>query len=578
MTYMKFSADSSKRWKETIDSDPMFRKVAYFSMEIGLRADIPTYAGGLGILAGDILKSAADLAVPMVGVTLMYRDGYFVQKLDGDGSQTEKREEWNPDEKLELLPHEAMMTLEGRKVKIRVWEYRITGMTGYGIPVYFLDTDVDGNDARDRALTGTLYGGGDEYRIRQELVLGLGGLRMLRSMGYCNLRKFHLNEGHAAFLVPEMFRERGFEDFEGIRGRGVFTTHTPVPAGHDYFSYDLAGKTMGGEMAGRLKKMLSPDGISMTELGMKYCSFVNGVSEKHAQVSRKMFGKDDIHAITNGIHHGTWTGQEMKMVFDEFIPGWRNDPARLVQAVRIPGDRIWQAHAAAKSRLLSRIMDSNAARFDSAKLTVGFARRATPYKRADLIFKDLKRLLEAASGKIQLVFAGKAHPRDKGGKDLIREIVALSKSLAGEIPLVYLENYNMDEGALLTQGVDLWLNTPRRPREASGTSGMKCAVNGVPNFSVLDGWWIEGCREGVTGWSIGPEATEDSLSGYDEGKDAADLYDKLEKEILPLYYGNRNGWIDVMKNIIALDASYFNTHRVVRDYCEQAYGISFHGI
>ena len=291
-----------------------------------------------------------------------------------------------------------------------------------------------------------------------------------------------------------------------------------------------------------------------------------------------MFQKEDIYSITNGVHPGTWVSPEMKLIFDSSIPGWINAPARMVQSVNIPGSKIWKAHMSAKSRLISYIKDTQGIRLDDNILTIGFGRRATPYKRADLIFSDLHKLLDIASGKVQLVFAGKAHPRDEGGKGIIQKIIGLSEVLGDNIPLVFLEDYDMETGALLTQGVDLWLNTPRRPREASGTSGMKCALNGVPNFSILDGWWIEGCIEGVTGWAIGPEAVEDFISSYDETKDAEDLYRKLEEKVIPLYYKNREGWIGMMKNIIALNASYFNTHRVVREYCEQAYGIEFLGM
>jgi starch phosphorylase len=578
MAFMKLGINTSKAFKDIIAVDPVFRSIAYFSMEVGIKKCIPTYAGGLGILAGDILKSAADLGVPMVGVTLLYRRGYFRQDIDEEGRQVEQPVQWDPSDEMQLLPNEIMITLEQRKIRVRVWVHEITGNTGYTIPVYFLDTDVEGNSDYDRSLTGNLYGGDRKYRLCQELVLGLGGLRILRSLGYNNLKKFHLNEGHAAFLVLEMLREEGFENFHKIREQGVFTTHTPVPAGHDHFPFEMVEKVMSVNIVNQLRKMLSMEGVSMTELGMRYCSFVNGVSRKHAAVSRNMFNKTDIKAITNGIHTNTWVAPEMKKVFDEFISGWENDPSRLVQAVQIPRDRIWEAHSTAKARLISYIEKDLGVKMDEQKLTIGFARRATPYKRADLIFSDLKQLLEAASGKVQLVFAGKAHPRDEGGKEIIQKIVGMADVLGDAIPMVYLENYDMEKGAMLTQGVDLWLNTPRRPREASGTSGMKCALNGVPNLSILDGWWIEGCVEGITGWAIGPEATEDSLSHYDETKDAEDLYRKLKKKVIPLYYENRDGWIDVMRNIIALNASYFNTHRVVREYCEQAYHIDFQGI
>ncbi|MBN1333445.1 MAG: alpha-glucan family phosphorylase [Synergistales bacterium] len=577
MPEIKLGKNPVEHIREMLDENPMFRTVAYFSMEIGLRADIPTYAGGLGILAGDILKSAADLGVPMIGVTLMYRKGYFKQSLDSNGWQSENPKEWDPASKMTLLPDEIILTLENRKVKVRVWSYEIKGSSGFCVPVYFLDTDFEGNAEEDRQLTWYLYGGDQKYRLSQEILLGLGGVRIIRGLGYDNIRKFHLNEGHAAFLVLEMLREEGFENFEKIRQRGIFTTHTPVAAGHDYFSYDLVQRVMSINIVNQLKKMLSPEGVSMTELGMRYCSYVNAVSRKHGDVSRKMFGKTDIDNVTNGIHHPTWISPFIKNVFDRNIPGWTDFPERLVQAINIPPKEIWEAHQKSKQSLLDFVRKQTGATMDPEILTIGFARRATEYKRATLILSDPQKLQEIAGGKLQLIFAGKAHPRDNTGKTLIQRIWEKVRDHSSKISVTFIEDYDMDKASYLVQGVDLWLNTPRRPREASGTSGMKCALNGIPNFSILDGWWIEGCVEDVTGWAIGPASTEEQLVNYDETLDAKDLYEKLKGKVLPTYYENRDKWINMMINSIALNASYFNTHRVVREYCEKAYNLNWRG-
>lgn len=578
MNAIQFGKNPVEHIREMLDVSPMFRTLAYFSMEIGLSADIPTYAGGLGVLAGDILKSAADLGVPMVGVTLMYRKGYFRQTLDDKGWQMENPREWDPAAKMELLPDEIILTLENRKVKVRVWSYQIRGSSGFCVPVYYLDTDVEGNTQEDRQLTWYLYGGDQKYRLSQEILLGLGGMRILRSLGYGNICKFHLNEGHAAFLVLEMLREEGFENFDKIRQRGVFTTHTPVPAGHDYFSYDLVQRVMSVNIVNQLKQMLSPEGVSMTELGMRYCSYVNGVSKKHSEVSRKMFNKPDIDTVTNGIHHPTWVSPDMKDIYDRYIPGWSEFPERLVQAVKIPSEQLWEGHQKSKKRLLALVNEKSGRSLDPDTLTIGFARRATEYKRASLILSDLDKLKEIAGGKLQIIFAGKAHPRDNKGKGLIQEIWKVAGDLSSSISITFLEDYNMDIASYLVQGVDLWLNTPRRPREASGTSGMKCALNGIMNLSILDGWWIEGWVEDVTGWSIGPDPQEEDLVNYDESLDAKDLYQKLEKKVIPTYYENRDKWLSMMANTIALNASYFNTHRVVREYCQKAYGLNWRGI
>lgn len=564
--------------KDMMEKDPAFRTVAYFSMEIGIKAAIPTYSGGLGVLAGDILKSDADLGVPIVGITLLYHKGYFNQHLDGNGYQQESPVTWQPDRELRLLPNQISVGIEGREVKVRAWVLELVGISGYPVPIYFLDTDFEPNSPGDRELSWYLYGGDQRYRLCQEIILGIGGLRMLRDMGYNNIETFHLNEGHAGFLTLELLREQGYESYDKIRQQIVFTTHTPVPAGHDHFRYELIDRVMPPVFSNQLRRMMPPEGVSMTELGLRFSRFVNGVSKKHTEVSRNMFNDPKIDGITNGVHPGTWTASGFKRLYDQHVPGWQQDPGRLVQALQIPDDEIWKAHQAAKLKLLAKVLELTGQQLDADVLTIGFARRAATYKRADLLLTDVKRLLDIASGQVQFLFAGKSHPHDEGGKAMVRQIYKASQELGAAIPIVFLENYDMEIGALLTQGVDVWLNNPKRPREASGTSGMKCTLNGVLNFSVLDGWWIEGWIEDVTGWSIGPESSEAQLIDYDEGKDAADLYGKLEEKIIPAYYRNREVWVSMMKHTIALNGSFFNTTRVVREYCEKAYGIAFRGL
>ena len=555
------------------------RRVAYFSMEVALSTNTPNYSGGLGVLAGDMLKSCADLSVPVVGVTLLSRKGYFDQKLDEWGNQQEGPVRWAPEQFLRQLTESVEVEIEKRTVQVRAWEDCIFGLSGYVVPLILLDTDVEGNSEYDRALTDYLYGGDDKYRLAQEIILGIGGARMLSALGYSGIERFHMNEGHAALLTLELLKRpsaaqaEGF-DFDAVRNQCVFTTHTPVAAGLDQFGYDLVQPVLGDFIPFDALRMLGgQDRLNMTLLALNLSHYENGVAKRHEEVSRAMFPGYPIAHITNGVHSLTWTCESFRTLYDSYIPDWTNDPAMLRKAIGIPGDKVWGTHMTAKSHLLAFIESRANQSFSADALTIGFARRATPYKRADLIFSDVDRLLEITkrAGPVQFVFAGKAHPKDDGGKDLIRDIVKVSHELSGQISIVYLENYDMEMAKLLVSGVDLWLNTPQRPLEASGTSGMKAAHNGVPSFSTLDGWWIEGCVEGLTGWSIGSKEVGPSDPNLVNQQDAEALYQKLEDEILPVYYNDRTRWADVMRHAIALNASYFNTHRMVQQYVTNAY-------
>lgn len=558
-----------------LSQDKSKREIAYFTMEIALEDDLPSYSGGLGVLAGDTLRSAADLGIPMVGVTLLQQYGYFHQGLDASGNQIETEVRWNPELKLTQLPNYIELKIENRKVKVRVWEYDIVGKYGYVVPVYFLDVNTPENAEQDRAFNKHLYGGDQYVRLCQEIILGIGGVRMLRDLGYRDIRNYHLNEGHASLLTLELIRASGYSSYEKIRKECIFTTHTPVPAGHDVFEFNLVQRVMSPVHIEYLKEILGGEvPVNLTTISLQLSEFVNGVSAKHAEVSRNMFKNPKISGITNGVHSATWTAPSFKRVFNQYIPGWDIDSSLFVRAMFIPDEEIWKAHMAAKGKLMQLIEDETGERMRLDRLTIGFARRAAAYKRADLIFSDLERLANIASEKVQLVFAGKAHPKDEPGKQLIKNIFAAKEKLKGKVDVVYLENYTMHLGGIITSGVDVWLNNPQRPREASGTSGMKAAHNGVLNFSVLDGWWIEGCIEGVTGWAIGPDPTENNLTDYDEHKDTDDLYHKLEKIIIPKFYNDRAGWIRMMKQAIALNAAFFNTHRMLKEYALRAYHVT----
>lgn len=557
--------------------------VAYFSMEIALEPEMPTYSGGLGILAGDTLRAAADREVPMVGVTLLHRQGYFFQKLDATGWQTEEPAEWVVEDFVQEQPQRVSVQLEGRTVQIRAWKYEVKGVGGYVVPVFLLDTDLPDNGEWDRTLTHRLYGGDSHYRLCQEVVLGIGGVRMLRALGFRDLRRFHMNEGHASLLTVELLDEaarttgRGHftpEDIEAVRQQCVFTTHTPVAAGHDRFPLDLVGRVLGRDELAQMKDVFCCDNeLNMTYLALNLSHYVNGVAKKHAEVSRHMFASYRIDAITNGVHVPTWTSDPFAALFDRHIPGWREDAFMLRYALGIPAAEVWEAHVAAKQSLIAAINRETNAGFDRDDFTLGFARRTTAYKRADLLFHDLERLkaIVAKAGRLQIVYAGKAHPQDNAGKELIKRVFAAKEALRDRVRVAYLPNYDWPLAQRLTAGVDVWLNTPQPPLEASGTSGMKAALNGVPSFSVLDGWWIEGCIEGVTGWAIGERCATGGANDDRSACDAAALYDKLEGEVLPLFYRDRARFIDVMRHAIALNGSFFNTQRMVLQYVLKAY-------
>jgi glycogen phosphorylase len=546
-------------------------KIAYFSMEIGVRNDIPTYSGGLGVLAGDVIRSSADLMVPMVAVALVSRKGYLHQKLSAAGEQTELPEEWNPEKIMDLAPKTVAVNIEGRVVKVQAWIYEHKSTIGGTVPILFLDTNVAGNEASDKTITDTLYGGDDRYRLKQEIILGLGGARMLEELGF-KISKYHMNEGHAAFLSLELLQRLDY-DIEKVRRRCVFTTHTPIEAAFDRWNYDLVAQVIGREFPVRLLKELGgEDKLNMTALAFTLSGFQNGVTKMHTKYTLKIFPHYNIRAITNGVHSATWTSQSFHEIYDRYIQGWASEPELLVRIDKVPACDIWNAHTENKKNLMTLVKEKADVDMNPEALTIGFARRATGYKRATLVFSDVNRLREINKKyPLQFVFAGKAHSRDTGGKDLIKQIFWRKEELKDEIKIAYLENYDMNIASKLTSGVDVWLNTPYPPMEASGTSGMKAAHNGVINFSILDGWWIEGCIEGVTGWAIGPPADEAVMEEERRKRELEDLYSKLNYLIGPKFYSERDAWVDMMKNSIGKVAYYFNTDRMMRRYITDAY-------
>jgi starch phosphorylase len=571
--------------------------VAYFSAEFGLDESLPVYSGGLGVLAGDHLKAASELGVPLVGIGLFYRRGYFRQRLDDNDRQVE----WYPRNDtsrlpLELVPMAPIVELandDGALVPVRlgVWRARVGRVS-----LYLIDTKVEGNPTWARDVTDVLYGGDRENRLRQELVLGIGGVRVLRRLGL-EPTVFHLNEGHSAFLQLERMRElvetQGLsadEALERLRASTVFTTHTPVPAGNEVFDPALVRRNLGGivERCGlpwddflALGKVdPAASGFGLTPFALRTSQYANGVSELHGAVSRDMWhglwperrvDEVPITSITNGVHQRTWISGELETLLGDTDPQFQ-------RARDLPSDALWAAHRSAKERLLRYVVATrDAPVLDPDVLTIGFARRFATYKRAGLLFSEperLARLLADPERPIQLLLAGKAHPADEGGKDLIQQVVDYAREPEAAGRVVFLEDYELTLARRLVQGVDVWLNTPRRPLEASGTSGMKAALNGVLNCSILDGWWAEAYSPDC-GFAI-PSLEGDASEAEQDEADAEALYSVLEEEVLPAYYerdeaGLPQRWIELMRESIAELGPRFGTARMVAEYVERLY-------
>jgi starch phosphorylase len=579
-----------RTWWDRRTEDDRFL-VAYFSCEFGLDESLPIYSGGLGVLSGDHLKSASDLGVPLVAVGLFYRNGYFRQTLDASGWQSERYPENDP-ARLPLVPEDVIATVQlpdendlPVDVRARVWRAQVGR-----IALYLLDTDVDENPDWARTITDALYGGDRQHRIRQELILGVGGVRALRALGL-EPSVFHMNEGHSAFLQLERLRELVEEHgvprdsaLHRLRCSTVFTTHTPVPAGNELFDAWLVQRNVAPLVErcamtweefvalGRLSPAES--GFGLTPFALRTSAYANGVSELHGEVSREMWQGiwpdrvvDDvpIGSVTNGVHSRTWLSYPLAHLLGGEEDMGTPDFAR---AYDVGDDELWAAHLAAKERLLRRLPST----FDPDALTIGFARRFATYKRADLILSDperLAKLLGDADRPLQIVLAGKAHPADEGGKTMIQKVVQYTRDPRANGRIVFLEDYEMTLARDLVQGVDVWLNNPRRPLEASGTSGMKAALNGVVNCSILDGWWVEGYSP-EAGFAIGG----DWVATNDADQDAADaeaLFAVLEQDVVPTFYGDRERWLALMRGSIAQLGARFSTNRMLSEYVEALY-------
>jgi starch phosphorylase len=548
------------------------RRIVYFSMEIALESDIPTYSGGLGVLAGDLIRSAADLEIPLVAVTLTYSGGYFYQVINSDGWQSERDVRWEFTDEFDRCEKTAVVDVYGKPLQIQCWRYNFRGKTGYTIPIYLLETDVEANEEWQKKLTHILYDSQrPEIRLIQELILGIGGARILDVHGLNNIETYHLNEGHAALVTLELLKKfKG--KIQNVRDRCVFTTHTPVPAGFDVFPYDLVQNVLRDQFPTNvnIRELAGQDSLNMAHLAANLSGYINAVSRKHQEISQNLFPKKNIHYITNGINVARWVSPYIKPIFDEIFPGWTQTPEDLKNTYRINSSALWTAHQKAKLDLLDYEKSHSHVLLEQKLLTMGYARRITEYKRPTLIFSDLDRLGKIAQNRAQFIFAGKTHPRDEYGKQLIKDIHNASEYLWKnyKVRVAFLGNYDMDLAKMLIPGCDVWLNTPRCFMEASGTSGMKAALNGVPQLSSLDGWWIEAMEMEDAGWGFGPDP-KGTACGSDQA-DADALYKLLEKEIIPMYYERNNEWIERMKKSIKL-AAFFNSHRMVKQYATDAW-------
>lgn len=545
------------------------KNAAYFSMEIGLEDSMKTYAGGLGILAGDTLKSAADLGLKVYGISILYKFGYFKQYLNEEGQQIEVPDEWDFRNYLTFTGKVITFDLKGESVSAEIWKYEVLGVTGHVVPVYFLNTDIDSNSQANRYISFNLYTPFEDTRLRQEITLGIGGIKALEELGHDNLDNYHLNESHAVFSILAL--EEKLESREEVVKKIVFTTHTPAEHGHKKYNRDTLEYILHPTYMDLLRKDFDGDELHLTKFGLRNAKYSNGVSKLHGQVSSNMFPEFKIDFVTNGIHANTWAGSATSEVLKRFVKGWEKSPGLLTQSATIPEGEILEMHQANKQELMNYVKVKTGNVLDVNTFTIGFARRVDGYKRSGFIFRNMSVLTKIAKkfGGLQIIFSGKAYFDYGPSEDIIKNVFKHAKEDLGLLKVIFLEDYGMYTSQMMVQGCDIWLNNPIKPLEASGTSGMKAALNGVPSLSTIDGWWVEGWEEGFTGWSIGSEDPYEN----DEEHDLYDMYSKLEFVVIPMWKEHKVKWARVQRNCIAKNASYFNTHRMVEEYVEKGYSL-----
>jgi glycogen phosphorylase len=558
-------------------SDKRFLTTAVFVMEIGLDNRFPTYSGGLGILAGDMAYSFSDLGIPAAFVTLMSRNGYNSQKLDPASGQLDSPQPWNWQEYLAKSGVKVEVEIGSGTAKVGSWEYRIKGRSE--TLVLFLDTGFPENPPEVREATDRLYGGGPNVRLIQDMILGVGGYRVLKALGI-DVQTYHLNESHAGFATVELVHDLG--DSGEARRRCVFTTHTPIPAGNDAFPLNAVKEAFKRHPAFDWDAESTDGTVSLSKLASKYSGVTNAVSLKHRFVSNGVLGHGKIAYVTNGVYHRRWVHPEVKVVFDRYLPGWEDSPSLLARAAAIPSADLDGAHRSVKEALVREVNGRSGAGFTAAGIVITVAKRFTSYKRNGMILSDPERLSRIASqmGEVQVILAGKAHPMDGPAKGMLQDAIQKAirlKGYGGRVRVAVLENYDIELAKLLVAGSDVWLNNPRRPLEACGTSGMKAGMNGVLNLSVYDGWWLEAGVDGVNGWGIGRRTEWSDISGPADGEDENDLYRKLSEDVLPLYYGHRDRWMEMAKSSIATAGGHFNSYRMTEDYVTKVYSLALAG-
>ncbi|MGD0477961.1 MAG: alpha-glucan family phosphorylase [Nitrososphaerales archaeon] len=548
-------------------------KIAVFVMEVGIDDQIPTYSGGLGVLAGDLAFSFSDFGLPATFITLLSRNGYASQRLDRERGQLDAPHPWDYARILSPTDARANVEVGGTVQRVGVWEYKIRGKAETS--VLFLDTDFPENDKKVRDATERLYEGEIWQRMLQDIILGIGGYRILKALGR-NVDVYHLNESHAAFATIELLRDAGSP--EAARRRCAFTTHTPIAAGNDVFPLAMVEEALSKYPWVDWTKESVDGSINLSRLAAKYSGVTNAVSLKHKYVAGSVLGFDNISYVTNGVYHKRWVHDELKRVYDRHLPGWQDSPSLLVRALGIPSVELAEARKAVKRTLVTMVNERTGLHFDEGALTISVAKRITSYKRNNMILSDPERLERIAGekGGIQVIIAGKAHPRDDVAKSMLADAIHEADQLnrgSQKVKIAILENYGIEMAKLLVAGSDVWLNNPRRPLEACGTSGIKAAINGVLNFSVYDGWWLEGGIEGVNGWGIGRRLEWNDLSASIDGEDAGDMFRKLTDEIVPTYYNDRARWWNMSRMSIATVGPLFNSYRMVGDYVTKVYSL-----
>jgi glycogen phosphorylase len=542
-------------------------KIGFISMEFGINSKMNTYCGGLGILSGDIIKSCTDMEVKMTGFSILYKKGWFKQKIDDNGYQVIEDDIWDYNALLIDTQKHFKIVIKNVITEVKIWEYKVkSSVNNFENSIYFLDVDIEGNDPIIRQCSNNIYSTNKDIFYCQQVLLSLGIVELEKELDL-NIDIYHLNESHAVFHILNLLSKYNENE---VKSKMVFTSHTPLETAHQKFNLDILKQYISKDLVKKIPaSLIQNNEINLTKLALYYSKFSNAVAKRHEEVSDKMYPEFQLDHVTNGVHAETWACSGLGEIFDKYINGWRQDPYLLRQVGVIPDEILEESHMKNKINLCNHVNALYDKGLDPNVFTIGFARRTVGYKRANMILTEMDRLKNISKkfGKLQIIFAGKAYPTDKEGIELIKSLLDACKMQDNNLKIAFIENYNMDIAKKMVLGVDLWLNNPIPPLEASGTSGMKASLNGIPNFSILDGWWVEGHIEGITGWSIGQDLC---VGDFCQLIEIEDLYAKLENQIFNAW-NDKKQWSLIRKSCIALNGPYFNTHRVVQEYILKAY-------